>query len=121
MENSGKRWKAMEGNRRLWNLIEVSGKCENILWVSYVSERRSSLGLSTKKEEMDYVSGRQSVTYRLLTQDINVIFIIKPRWRFVIKTKLWLSFFFSSHFEEDRLLVLKFDVCPMFGPVVSHD
>ena len=67
MEGDGKRQKVMEGNRRSWNLMEVSGKCENIPWVSYVSEGEADPKLSTKKEGMNYVSGRQFVTCQLST------------------------------------------------------
>ena len=62
MESDRKGGKVTEGNGKPWNLMEVSGKYKNIPWVSYVSEERSGLELSTKRGEVDYVSGRQSMT-----------------------------------------------------------
>ena len=49
MEGDRKRQKVMEGNRRSWNLMEVSGKCKNILWVSYVSKVKGSPNSSSKR------------------------------------------------------------------------
>ena len=46
----------MELNGKLWNLVEVSGKRENVPQVNQVIEMGERSGTSMKKEERNYVS-----------------------------------------------------------------